>query len=360
MTRLDTFSGIFPTTTPRLLWSTAVGGEIGSRAVLAPGGRVIVGDKNKKITVLDCATGAIVWSTTINYPTYYGSPAVDADGNVYVAAWQELLSFDPTGARRWKVSYQGNCQAPLQVGDQGDLYLVNAGAVIGAPSMLSCYNTSDGSLKWSVTLTGNNAAQSAPALLGSGQAIVGSDNGDLVYVQNGTVLTTQNLGAAVRCNPLAVLDRTGLPTQLIVGTCSNNDPTKHQLFCFDIGSLPFATNWVFCPSSTGSREYMGNLTSPVISAGGIVYVGYNGHLWGISGGQVRFQNSDAGLAGPIAIDGQGNVIVSRERGDLVAVDLSGDTLWTLAQGGQGVGVAIDGSGNFYFGSKAGTVYAYGA
>lgn len=131
MARLDIFTGLIPTSTPQLRWSTAVGGEVGCRAVLAPGGRLVVGDKGKKITVLDCATGATLWSKTLSYPTYYGSPAVDSAGNVYVATWRELISYDPTGAVRWRTSFSAISQAPLQVGDQGDLYVVSAPIISG-------------------------------------------------------------------------------------------------------------------------------------------------------------------------------------------------------------------------------------
>lgn len=360
MARLDIFTGLIPTSTPQLRWSTAVGGEVGCRAVLAPGGRLVVGDKGKKITVLDCATGATLWSKTLSYPTYYGSPAVDSAGNVYVATWRELISYDSTGAVRWRTSFSAISQAPLQVGDQGDLYVVSAPIISGTTSALGCYNTADGSLLWSYTLPGNNAAQSAPALLGGGQAVVGSDNGDVLYINNGALSGQINVGASVRCNPLLVFDRTGLPSQLIVGACANNDASKHKLYAIDITSLPLALNWEFSPTALGSMEYMGSLTSPVISPGGVVFVGYNGHLWGVQGGQEVFRCSAANLAGPIAMDGQGNVIVSRERGDLVAVDLSGNPLWTLDKGGQGAGVAIDSSGDFYFGAKDGKVYSYGA
>ncbi len=202
--------------------------------------------------------GSINWRFPIKptFPTLCGTPALGADGSIYIYAPESLYALSPTGTLNWAVDVGGgSCITFPAVGTNGTIY-------IGADRDLIALNP-DGSLKWSVDMS--------PLIHSSDRLAIGSD---------GTVY--------------------------IFGTGSNDEG---NLLAFnDDGSL----HW----TCTLADSDCINIGTPVIGADGTIYLGTatssaRGWLYAVSSsGQLRWKKETVGFlqnAYDLTIDSEGTI-----------------------------------------------------
>jgi len=111
-----------------------------------------------------------------------GSPAIGADGTIYVGGWYEFYALNPDGSLKWNYTTERFFQCCPVLGSDGTVYIGDNGGTVYA------FNP-DGSLKWSYTTGG--AIRGAPAMGADGTLYIGSDDSK-VYAFNtdGTVKWT--------------------------------------------------------------------------------------------------------------------------------------------------------------------------
>ncbi|MEO0070037.1 MAG: PQQ-binding-like beta-propeller repeat protein [candidate division WOR-3 bacterium] len=202
--------------------------------------------------------GSINWRLPIKptFPTIYGTPALGANGTIYVYAPESLYAVSPAGVIDWVVEVGGgSCITFPAVGADGTIY-------IGADRDLIALNP-DGSVKWSFDM--------APAISTIDRLAIGADR--TVYVFGTGIDDAGNL--------LAFSDDGSLRW-----TCTLEDSD-----CISIGT-------------------------PVIGIDGTVYLGSatssaRGWLYAVSpSGEVRWKKQSTSLvqeAYDLAIDSEGTI-----------------------------------------------------
>ena len=172
-TRWVDFSGPLTTT---IQWTLErEGGFVGGPAIDAKGilyiaAREVTDDgvESGNLIALD-REGAVIWETAFDRKPV-GSPALAADGTIYVADKLGLNAFSPAGTLLWQyTSPEGDPTADGPIVDaDGNLYFKSYGAMNAlAP---------DGNLRWRTTIT-ESAASLPPHLSVDEQAIFWRDLG---------------------------------------------------------------------------------------------------------------------------------------------------------------------------------------
>jgi hypothetical protein len=153
-----------PATQPQLRWECDLGAAITSNPVSTNSGVIYV-------TTLDCIlyaispTGTILWGTQLNEVLQYRStPAIGADGTIYVGGRYYLSALWPDGTWRWYVPAPLSLQISPAISPDEKIYITGTD---GDQGVLYCYNA-NGELQWDFSSTANNMVQSpAIALDGS-------------------------------------------------------------------------------------------------------------------------------------------------------------------------------------------------
>jgi outer membrane protein assembly factor BamB len=151
-----------------------------------------------KLYAVDVQTGKRKWvfdpslEPPFNKKGFWGSPAIDDNGTIYVAAYDNsfngyLYALNPDGALKWKYPKNTqekiqNLQSPPSIGDDGTIY-VGSGGVINK-AMLYAFNP-DGTLKWSFEIS-ENRITSGPGIGPDGTLYFGSHNHPAVPSPNST------------------------------------------------------------------------------------------------------------------------------------------------------------------------------
>ncbi|MFZ0889493.1 MAG: PQQ-binding-like beta-propeller repeat protein [Candidatus Binataceae bacterium] len=190
----------------------------------------------------------------------YSSPAIGADGTVYVGSLDNnLYAIRPSGTMKWKFAAGDEVWSSPAVGTDGTIY-------VGSNDNNLYAVRPNGTMKWKFQTYGE--VYSSPAIGADGTIYVGWDNGNLYAVRpNGTMKWNFHAGREVDSSPAIGADGT-----IYVGSSDYVGSGNNDLYAV----RPNGTmKWKF---STGL--YVDS--SPAIGADGTIYVGSeDGNLYAI-------------------------------------------------------------------------------
>jgi outer membrane protein assembly factor BamB len=283
------------------------------------------------------ATAVLKWTYTTG-DLVQSSPAIGADGTVYVGSNVELYAISPEGSLKWVCTAGGYINSSPAVSADGTVY-------VGSNDNNLYAINPDGSSKWSYATGG--AVYSSPAISADGTVYVGSGDGKLYAINSDGSLKWDYLtGYVVESSP--AMGEDGI---VYVGSDDNN------LYAIKPdGSL----KWVF---NTGDMVF----SSPAINANGTVYVGsYDNYLYAINpDGSMNWSyaiGNWVGSSAAIAADGTAYVGSNDQQhpsnSKLYAINQDGSVKWAYAAGGPvDSSPAIDADGTVYVGSWDNKFYA---
>lgn len=109
-------------------------------------------------------------------------PAIGSDGTIYaIATNNNIYAINPDGTLKWSAPYSasgGYASSAIALADDGTIY-ASAKLNSSGDGVFKAYNPSDGSEKWSVTLTGENVEKGGPAVATDGTVYLGSEVGNM-------------------------------------------------------------------------------------------------------------------------------------------------------------------------------------
>jgi len=271
----------------------------------------------------------VVTITLLKWRYYIGnivnsSPAVAADGTVYVGSWDHYLyAINPDGSLKWRYLTGGNVWASPAVAADGTVY-------VGSEDSCLYAIYPDGSLKWRYQ-TGERI-ESSPAVAADGTVYVGSNDFYLYAINpNGTRKWRYETDCWVWPSPAIGADGT-----VYVGSDGN---------CLYAINPDGSLKW---------RYQAGRSTSPAVAADGTVYVGSDDHyLYAMNpDGSLkwRYQTGDWVESSPV-VAADGTVYVGSWDHYLYAINPDGSCRWRYRTGycvRSSPAVAADGT--VYFGS----------
>jgi outer membrane protein assembly factor BamB len=279
--------------TATVKWTVATGPYLYSSPAIGADGTVYVGIYDNKVLALNGLTGTQKWAfTTVD--SVLSSPAIGADGTVYVGSNDGNMYAlnEATGTQKWLFATGGmvGFSSPA-VGVDGTVYVGSYDKKVYALDGIT------GTQKWAFT-TGS-CVYSSPAIGTDGTVYVGSDDGK-IYALDGITGAQKwafTTGSCVDSSPAIGADGT-----VYVGSYDHNvyaldGATGTQKWVFTTGSLVYgsptigADNTVYVGSydhnvyaldgATGTQKWVLPtvdivLNSPAIGADGTVYVGCGG------------------------------------------------------------------------------------
>jgi outer membrane protein assembly factor BamB len=185
-------------------------------------------------------------------------PAIGSDGTIYAISTNgNIYSINSDGTQKWVAPYSaggGYASSALALATDETIY-ASAKLNSGGDGVLKAYNPADGSEKWSVTFTGENAEKGGPAVAADGTVYLGNAGGKMQAFNpaNGSIIWTYTTSGAIEVVP--AIDNFG---RLYFGDTSgmfyvlNSDGTE-----------------AYTPLSLGTK-----ITSPAaIDSDGKIYVG---------------------------------------------------------------------------------------
>ncbi len=296
-----------------LKWSFDTGGDgIDSSPAIDANGNVYVQSRNKVGFVGGGLfalhpDGTLKWRFQTNdaFPGccigLESSPAIDSNGNIYVGSSDGFLySIFSDGTLRWKFPTGGPIQSSPTIGTDGTIYVGSNDGNLYAINQ-------NGLLKWKF-LTGGSVT-SSPAIDSKGVIYVGSSDTNLYAIDPSTstsmpecVLKT---GGGIRSSPaIREDDNTGRGGGRIYIVSTDDNLYAMNRNCGMVSGFPFKLS----PVTLGSCG--GDSASPAIGHNGIVFVGTfcgpfdavnpDGTLaWSVSCGTETFSSAAIGSDGTI-------------------------------------------------------------
>ncbi len=221
-----------------------------------------------------------------------GSPALAADGTVYVHADNDgLYAFSRSGRQKWRVSIPGASYSSPVLGRDGTVYLGTEGAGIYAIA------PTDGAIKWRFAT--NDDVNASVALGQDDTVYVGDMSGRFYAVSSsGATLWTYTAGGPISSSAALGSD----------GTVYFGSYDKRVYALTSAGAL----RWTY---STGD-EIRGS--SPAVGTGGTIFIGsYDGALHAItSGGSLRQLYQTAGIVRSSPLISEGTVFFAAGDGTI--------------------------------------------
>jgi outer membrane protein assembly factor BamB len=335
--------------TNNVKWSYDTGSQLArSSPAIGADGTVYVGSSvNRFSTIIKKLyainpDGSLKWSYTTG-GAVWSSPAIGADGTVYVGCHDtKLYAINPDGSLKWAYQTEDRVdRSSPAIGAVGTVY-------VGSNDNKLYAINPDGSLKWSYTTGGT--VNSSPAIGADGTVYVGSADFNLYAINpDGSLKWSYTTGDTVGSSPAIGVDGT-----VYVGSQDNN------LYAINPdGSL----KWSYTAGGTV-------ISSPAIGADGTVYVGSaDNNLYAInSNGSLNWSYPTGGLVrSSPAIGADGTVYVgSGNGGDVYAINKvyainpDGSLKWSHTTGGDvRSSPAIAADGTVYVGCDDYKLYAFG-
>jgi outer membrane protein assembly factor BamB len=333
--------------TNNLKWDsgTSIGSDVLSSPAIGADGTIYVGGWDNKLHAFN-PDGSNKWdSGTIIGFWVDSSPAIGADGTVYVGSDDhKLYAFNPDGSLKW---------------DSGTIFgdLVFSSPAIDADgtvyvgsddNKLRAFNP-DGSLKWDSGTTIGGGMWSSPAIGTDGTVYVGSFD-DKLYAFNPDGSLKWDSGATIG-NDIYSSPAIGADGTVYVGSDDN------KLYAFNPdGSLKWDSG-----TTIGDKID----SAPAIGADGTVYVGsWDNKLYAFNpDGSLQWDSGttigDWVRSSP-AIGADGTIYVGSYDDKLYAFNPDGSLNWSYTTGGSVYSSpAIGADGTLYVGSGDGKLYAFG-
>ncbi|MDQ6838194.1 MAG: PQQ-binding-like beta-propeller repeat protein, partial [Actinomycetota bacterium] len=170
--------------TGKLLWQQKLAGTVLSPAV-ASGGEVYVADSVGDVAALDATAAGAQQLWRINVGTVsFGSPAIGADGTVYVTADRDLVALADGGNHatvKWRFAAGSDIEVSASVAPDGTI-------ILGTNDAYEYGITPAGAVAWRYPR--RVFSYSTPAATADGLAYFGDNNGyvDVVKASAGTVV----------------------------------------------------------------------------------------------------------------------------------------------------------------------------
>ena len=160
-------------------WAYATGDVIRSSPTIATDGTVYVHSWDGKLYAIN-PNSSLKWAIPVGTPQttpgeYFSSPALGADGTIYLgsAGDSQLYAFTPAGVKKWSFDVNGSVVSSPCVGADGSIYIGSGnGTVYGV--------TASGAQKWAFA-TGA-ICHSSPAIAADGTLYIGSTNMNLYAI----------------------------------------------------------------------------------------------------------------------------------------------------------------------------------
>jgi outer membrane protein assembly factor BamB len=133
-------------------------------------------------------------------------PAIGSDGTIYAIATNgNIYAINTNGTQKWVAPYSaggGYASSALALAADGTIYASAKLNSVG-DGVLIAYNPADGTEKWSVTFTAENAEKGGPAVAADGTVYLGNAAGKMQAFNpaNGAILWTYTAGAAIEVVP---------------------------------------------------------------------------------------------------------------------------------------------------------------
>ncbi len=267
----------------------------------------------------------------------YSSPAIGADGTVYIGSADSVYAVAENGQRRWAVPIDGYAISSPAIGSDGTVYIGSR------DRKLYALQARDGQHKWEPFEAGDEI-WSSPAIDEDGTIYVASFDGNLYAIDptTGSPRWAFTIGSEIASSPAIGRDGT-----IYVGALDERLYAINQ-----DGSL----RWSF---TTGA----GVVSSPAIGVDGTVYVGsLDGNLYAVGPDgdelwETPFATNDRIVSSP-ALGANGTIYVGSLDGSLYAVQANGTSLWTFQADARILSSpAVGAQGVIYFASDGGRLYA---
>lgn len=317
-----------------LKWSYTCGvGGVYSSPAIGADGTIYVGSHDAQLYAIN-PDGTLKWA----YPTIndiYSSPALGPDGTVYFGGFDgNLTALRPDGSLKWAYVDGASVLSSPLVGSDGIIYY-------GSPNNSVRALYPDGTLKWSYVTGGE--VQSCPALGADGTIYAGCSDNELYAINpGGTLKWAYTAADQVKSSPAIGSDGT-----IYIG-CED-----HNLYAiFPDGSL----KWTF---PTGSNVS----SSPALGADGTIYVGSDdSKLYAIhpDGSLAWAYTAGGNIEGAPAIGTDGTIYFGSFNNKLNAIKPNGTLKWSYTTGGLVLSSpAIGADGTVYAGCADNKLYAIG-
>ncbi|AKB37166.1 cell surface protein [Methanosarcina siciliae C2J] len=327
--------------TNNIIWTYTAGAafQYCSPAIGADG-TIYIGNKDKKVYALN-PDGTQKWNyTTVSEVVC--SPSIAPDGTIYVGSTGTFYAINPDGTLKWNYTTGGT---------DDDEDSINVGSAIGSDGTIyfGCSDhklyalNPDGTLKWNYT-TGSYILD-CPAIGADGTIYIGSSFDKNVYALNpdGTLKWKYYTGGVIYGSPAIGVDGT-----IYIGSTS-----KYLYALKPDGTL----KWKY---STGLA---GISASAAIGSDRTIYVGAGGTLYALNpDGTLKWSNElgyDINRNAP-AIGVDGTIYVGEsELHYIYALNPDGTTKWRYTAGDRvWCTPAIGSDGTLYIGSKDNKLYAF--
>ena len=241
--------------TDALKWRWSAGGKVYSSPAVGADGTVYIGSDRGCVVALRARDGCPIWSFE-TAGSVYSSPALGADGTVYIGSLDGRLYAlrGQDGSLKWSYGAGDEIYGSSAIGADGTVYI---GSLDGR---LYALRGQDGSLKWSYRA--GDEIYGSPAIGADGTVYIGSLDGRLYALrgQDGSLKWSYRAGGGISSSPAIGADGT-----VYIGSL---DGRLYALRGQD-GSL----KWSYRAGGSIS-------SSPAIGADGTVYIGsLDGHLY---------------------------------------------------------------------------------
>jgi outer membrane protein assembly factor BamB len=205
-----------------------------SAAAFATDGSVIQLTRNNGLKGVRSLTADLATENWV-YPAapapavdFNSTPAIATDGTIYAAGSNAtgknfMYAINPNGSIKWFTEYcpvVGFASSAIAVANDGTIYLsAKLNANTPPDGVLKAYNPTDGTEKWSVTLTGTNAEQGGPAVAADGTVYLGNNGGFLRAYNPNTGAQLWSFTASGGIEVVPAIDNLG---RIYFGTTTGN------------------------------------------------------------------------------------------------------------------------------------------
>ena len=316
-----------------LKWTFLTGGAVYSSPAVGADGTIYIGSYDGKLYAIN-PDGSQKWAFATG--ERIGTCAtIGADSTIYIGSSNgKLYTIDPNGSKKWSFGTGNAIWSSPAIGADGTIYMGSSDGRLYAVKP-------DGSTKWKFSTRGS--IESSPAIGSNDTLYVGSSDGRLYAVNPyGSEKWGFSTGGSIGSSPAIGVDGT-----IYLGSSDG------RLYAIN----PYGSEkWEF---STGGRI----VSSPAIGTDGTIYVGSSdGKLYAINpDGSSKWEfSTGSSIASSPAIGADGTIYVGSYDGKLYALNSDGSRKWVFTTGGRiGSSPAIGADLTIYVGSLDGKLYAIG-